>query len=73
MWSRDSKYVYYEYATAKQDSGYSRIKVGQTHPEFLVSLKDLRGASSGLSPDGLAVFSRDVSVDEIYSLEVELP
>jgi eukaryotic-like serine/threonine-protein kinase len=74
VWSRDSKYVYYNYATA-QDSGYSRIKVGQTHPEFLFSLKDLHrlGDYSGLSPDGLALFIRDVSVDEIYSLELELP
>ena len=74
VWSRDSKYVYYNYAV-KQDSGYSRIKIGQTRPEFLFSLKDLRrfGDYSGLTPDGLGLFTRNVSMFEIYSVELELP
>jgi hypothetical protein len=31
------------------------------------------GAWSGLAPDGSALFVRDLSTDEIYSLDLELP
>jgi serine/threonine protein kinase/Tol biopolymer transport system component len=73
-WSRDGQYVYYD--SISKNPAYRRIKVGQTRPELFVDLKDLRrfGPSwSGLTPDGSALFVRDVSSDEIYSLEVELP
>jgi WD40 repeat protein len=73
-WSRDGQYVYYN--SIAKDPGYRRIKVGQTQSELFVDLKDLHrfGAGwSGLTPGGAALFVRDVSADEIYSLEVELP
>ena len=31
------------------------------------------GAWSGLAPEGSALFVRDLSTDEIYSLDLELP
>jgi len=70
-WSRDGQYVYY--ANFSKAPGYRRVKVGQTRSELILDLKDLRGLWSGVTPDGAALFLRDVSVDEIYSLEMELP
>jgi serine/threonine protein kinase/Tol biopolymer transport system component len=73
-WSRDGRYVYYN--SLGKNPGYLRVKVGQTNPEFLIDLKDLHrfgSGWSGLTPDGSALFVRDVSTDEIYSLELEFP
>ena len=71
IWSRDGQYIYY--ANPSNTPGYRRVKVGQTRSELILDLKDLRGLWSGVTPDGAALFTRDVSVDEIYSLEMELP
>ena len=77
-WSHDSKYVYYENAST-QGPGYRRIRIGETRSELLISLKGMRryvggfGLWSGLTPDNSALFVRDLSTDEIYSLEVDLP
>jgi len=65
------QYIYY--TNVSKASGYRRVKVGQTRSELILDVKDLRGLWSGVTPDGAALFSRDVSVDEIYSLEVKLP
>jgi serine/threonine protein kinase/Tol biopolymer transport system component len=73
-WSRDGQYVYYD--SISKNPAYRRAKVGQTRSELFVDLKDLHQYGygwSGLTPDGLALFVRDVSSDEIYSLDVELP
>ncbi|HXM94195.1 MAG TPA: protein kinase [Candidatus Dormibacteraeota bacterium] len=73
-WSRDGNYVYYN--VAGKNSAYRRVKVGQTRSELFVDSKNLRRwlpPWSGLTPDGSALFVRDVSSDEIYSLELELP
>jgi Tol biopolymer transport system component len=77
-WSRDGKYVYYD-NTSTEKSAFLRAKVGQTRSEFLIDLKDMRRygkygwAWSGLAPDGSPLLVRDVSTDEIYSLDLELP
>jgi len=77
-WSRDGRYVYYD-NTSTEKSAFLRAKVGQTRSELLIDLKDLRRygkygwAWSGLAPDDSALLVRDVSTDEIYSLELELP
>ncbi len=73
-WSRDGQYVYY--VSLSKTPAYRRVSVGQTRSELFVDLKDLHQfgfAWSTLTPDGLALFVRDVSSDEIYSLDVELP
>jgi Tol biopolymer transport system component/DNA-binding winged helix-turn-helix (wHTH) protein len=82
-WSRDGKYIYYN-STSTKNPTYRRVKLGQTRSEFLIDLKDLHrggtdpaaaalGPWSALAPDGSALFGRDLSSDEAYSLEVELP
>jgi hypothetical protein len=48
--------------------------------EVVVDLKDLHqfpnptmGFWSGITPDGSPLFVRDLSTDEIYALDLELP
>jgi serine/threonine protein kinase len=81
-WSRDGRYVYYS-NTSIEHATFSRIRVGDSHPELIADLKDLQryidavsvaaGAWSGLTPDGSPLFVRSLSTDEIYALELELP
>jgi NAD(P)-dependent dehydrogenase (short-subunit alcohol dehydrogenase family) len=48
--------------------------IGEQQPEFLVDLKDLhRSWWGGITPDGSPIFSRDISTDEIYALDLDLP
>ena len=77
-WSRDSKYVYFD--EGGNDSAFRRIAVGAAGSEVLFSLKGISrsesnmvGQWSGLTPDGVPLFTRDTSVKEIYALDVELP
>jgi serine/threonine protein kinase/Tol biopolymer transport system component len=77
-WSRDSKYLYFDEGGA--DPTFRRIKVGAASSEMLFRLKGISRAGSnmvgewsGLTPDGLPLFTRDISIQEIYALDVELP
>jgi eukaryotic-like serine/threonine-protein kinase len=76
--SRDGKYLYFE-TWGTEARGYYRIKLGQTRPELVVDLKDLKryvgpgDTWSGITPDGSPLFLRDVSTDEIYALDLDLP
>jgi tricorn protease-like protein len=77
-WSADSRYVYYDdFATV--NSRWRRVELGDSHAEDLFRLSDLRrylglwGSWSGVAPDGSALFVRDVSSQEIYALDVDLP
>ncbi|HZR65325.1 MAG TPA: protein kinase [Terriglobales bacterium] len=73
MWSRDSKYLYFDNPTGDHP-GYRRVKVGETHSEFVADLKSLRRSWwSSITPDNTPIFSRDVSTDEIYALDLDLP
>ena len=72
-WSRDSEYLYFENQGGEQP-GYRRIKVGESRSEFLFDLKNLhRDWWSGITPDNVPLFARDISTDEIYALDVDLP
>ncbi len=77
-WSTDSKYLYFDELGA--DPTFRRIKVGAAASEALFSLKGISrsnsnmvGEWSGLTPDGLPLFTRDVGTEEIYALDVDLP
>jgi Tol biopolymer transport system component len=73
LWSRDSRYLYFDNVSGDHP-GYRRVKVGQTSSEFLVELKNLhRSWWSSTTPEGDPIFSRDISTDEIYALDLELP
>jgi len=78
-WSQDGKYLYYDIAFTENQT-FRRAKVGQNHSEVVADLKGLLRYSvppaygwSGLAPDGSPLFDRDLSTDEIYALDLELP
>jgi hypothetical protein len=78
-WSQDGNYLYYDSAFTDHPT-FRRVKVGQTHSELLFDLKGLARylappayGWSGIAPDGSALFTRDLSTDEIYALDLDLP
>jgi eukaryotic-like serine/threonine-protein kinase len=78
-WSHDGTYLYYDSPFTDHPT-FRRIKVGQTHSELVADLKGLVRYTvapafgwSGSAPDGSGLFSRNLSTDEIYALDVELP
>jgi eukaryotic-like serine/threonine-protein kinase len=78
-WSRDSKWLYYDTQFSEQ-STFRRVRVDSTRSELLIDLKELHKYGgppsfgwSGLSPDGSALFVRDLSTDEMYALDVDFP
>ena len=78
-WSQDGSYIYFDNSFTDHPT-FRRVKVGQTHSEFLFDLKGLNRYSappaygwSGIAPDGAALFTRDLSTDEIYALDLYLP
>jgi Tol biopolymer transport system component/DNA-binding winged helix-turn-helix (wHTH) protein len=78
-WSPDGHYLYYDIAFSDHPT-FHRIQVGQTRSELLADLKALTrfksraaGPWSNVAPDGSALFVRDLSTDEIYALDLELP
>jgi serine/threonine protein kinase len=78
-WSPDSKYLYYD-SIFTEHATFRRIRVGSTRSELVADLKNIRryagpvaGWWSGIAPDGSPLFSRDLSTDEIYALDLKLP
>jgi serine/threonine protein kinase/Tol biopolymer transport system component len=77
-WSADSKYLYYD-NTLIEHPTYRRVRVGSTRSDLVNDLTNLRryqatlGAWSGIAPDGSPLFTRDLSMDEIYALDLNLP
>ena len=78
-WSPDGRYLFYDIAFSEHPS-FQRSQVGKTRSELLVDLKALTrfksraaGPWSNIAPDGSALFVRDLSTDELYALDLELP
>jgi serine/threonine protein kinase/Tol biopolymer transport system component len=78
-WSADGKYLYYD-TSFSQHSTFRRIKVGQTASELVADLTDFHKYTafpvfgwSSIAPDGSMLFVRDLSTDEIYALDLDLP
>jgi Tol biopolymer transport system component/DNA-binding winged helix-turn-helix (wHTH) protein len=77
-WSRDSKYVSFDTLDAKEPVFY-RLRVADGHLERVVSLKDIPrfwgpwGPWTGLAPDGSPLLVRDISNQEVYALNWQLP
>ena len=73
IWSRDSRYLYFD-NIGGDHPGYRRVKLGEAQSEVVVDLRDLhRSWWSGITPENTPIFSRDISTDEIYALDLELP
>jgi Tol biopolymer transport system component/predicted Ser/Thr protein kinase len=77
-WSADSRSVYYDNFVT-QNPKCRRIKVGEHRAEDVMDLSGIRryignwGSWSGQAPDDSRLFVRDVSTQEIYALDVDLP
>jgi len=78
-WSADGKYLYYD-TSFSQHSTFRRIKVGQTASDLVADLTDFHKYTafpvfgwSSIAADGSMLFVRDLSTDEIYALDLELP
>jgi eukaryotic-like serine/threonine-protein kinase len=74
-WTSDSRYVLYESANSTK-----RIKLGDTHPQELFSMKGFPqglvpefGPWSDNAPDNSRMFVKDASTLDIYSLDVDFP
>jgi serine/threonine protein kinase/Tol biopolymer transport system component len=77
-WSVDSQYLSWDnFGTAHP--ACRRIKVGEQQAKDLFVIKDLRrylgifGSWSGEAPDGSRIFTRDLSTQDVYALDVDLP
>jgi serine/threonine protein kinase/Tol biopolymer transport system component len=78
-WGRDSKCVYFTDTTSIQLSRY-RVCLAGRRLEHIGDLgvasplvTGLYGTWTGLAPDDSVLFLRDVSLQEIYALDVKLP
>lgn len=75
-WTADSRHVQY---WTRTDPSIRRVRLGDSHPETLFSLKVLRtffsefGPWSDNGPDDSRLFTRDASSQEIYALDVDFP
>jgi Tol biopolymer transport system component len=79
-WSPDSSYVYFD-TSQTPNPGYYRVRIADAKVERLVDLKGIRtfpeqfgpGSWTGLGPNQTPLFVRDLSTQEIYALDVDLP
>jgi Tol biopolymer transport system component len=77
-WSPDSRYIGFD-TLLTEDPGFYRVRVADWHIERLRSLKDIHrffdifGPWSGMAPDGSPFLVRDISTQEIYALDWQLP
>src|SRR5450432_3623707 len=77
-WSADSTSIYYDSFLSDRPQ-YRRVKLGQHHPEYVLSLagqhtfSGIWGPWSVITPDNSVIFVRDLSTQDIYALDVDLP
>ena len=77
-WSADSTFIYYDSFLSDRPQ-YRRVKLGQHNPEDVLSLAGqhiflgIWGPWSGVTPDNSVIFVRDLSTQDIYALDVDLP
>ena len=79
-WSGDSAYVYFDTALSN-DTGYFRLRVKDLKLEKLIDLKKIKlftgqfgpAPWTGIGPGDVPIFPRDISTQEIYSFELQMP
>ncbi len=79
-WSRDSAYVYFD-TFLNKETGYYRIRISDGKVEKIADLKNARlfrgqfgpGSWTGLGPGEVPLFPRDISAQEIYAFDLQLP
>jgi DNA-binding winged helix-turn-helix (wHTH) protein/Tol biopolymer transport system component len=78
-WSADSVYLYFD-AKVNGENAYFRVRISDSKVERLVDLNKIKqfigvfGTPwTGLGPGNIPLFTRDISTQEIYALDVHLP
>jgi Tol biopolymer transport system component/DNA-binding winged helix-turn-helix (wHTH) protein len=77
-WTNDGKDVVFDTFESEEPAFY-RIRVSDLHLETIAKVGNLRryyaefGPWSGIAPDGSPLLVRDISNEEIYSLDLKLP
>jgi eukaryotic-like serine/threonine-protein kinase len=79
-WSADSAYVYFD-TFLNKNTGYYRIRISDSKVEQIADLKKARlfrsefgpGSWTGLGPGEMPLFPRDISAQEIYAFDLQLP
>src|SRR5438045_2777163 len=77
-WSKDSKYIGFD-TSFTADPGFFRVRVADGQIGRVVSLKNIRrfcpqrGDWRGMAQDGSPLVVRDISTQEIYALDWQLP
>ncbi|HEY4979520.1 MAG TPA: protein kinase [Candidatus Acidoferrum sp.] len=78
-WSKDSRYLYFDNFLTDHPT-CRRLKLGDSHSEELFGLSGLRrfsgtysGTWGGLAPDNSRLYVEDLSTQELYALQLQLP
>ena len=79
-WSRDSNSIYFD-TVLQPDAGFFRLRVNDGKIENIADLTKLRtyadqfgpGSWTGLAPGEILILPRDISTQEIYAFELQLP
>ena len=80
-WSHDSAYIYFD-TILRSDSGYYRVRISDAKLEKLADLSKIKGFPiqfggngtwTGLGPGDVPLLSRDISTQEIYAFDLQLP
>ena len=78
QWSRDSKEVFFD-TLEVPEPGFYRVRVSDSHLEAIASISGIHpyygafGPWTGVTPDGSPLLVRDISNEEVYSLDLQLP
>jgi eukaryotic-like serine/threonine-protein kinase len=79
-WSRDSNYVYFD-TILQRDAGFFRLRISDGRIEKLTDLTKIRtyrdqfgpGSWTGLAPGEIPILPRDISTQEIFSFDLQVP
>ena len=82
-WSREGKYIYFQYGSNPAERAHIRIvrlRLSDRKIENIVDVKDVGRMTTGtivdwfgLAPDDSPLFARDIGTQEIYALDVQWP
>ena len=77
-WTADGKHIVFDTFEVEEPAFY-RLRISDGHLETIVNIKAMRryygdfGPWSGIAADGSPLLVRDVSKDEFYALDLQLP
>jgi len=78
QWSKDSKEIFFDTIKVPEPAFY-RVRISDGHVQTIANKSGLHpfyglfGPWTGVAPDGSPLLVRDISNEEVYSLDLELP